>query len=47
MRCSSQPEDPGLGDCIPMSRGVGLKVFNVEGENFEQEKDLNPGRQIE
>jgi hypothetical protein len=32
MRYSSEPGDPALDDRIPQPRGLGMKIFNVEGE---------------
>ncbi|KAH6674612.1 catalase-like domain-containing protein [Halenospora varia] len=35
MRYSTEPGDPGLDDRIPQPRGLGMKVFNVQGDMFE------------
>lgn len=32
MRYSSEPGDPALDDRIPQPRGLGMKVFNVQGD---------------
>jgi hypothetical protein len=39
MRYSTEPGDPGLDDRIPQPRGLGMKVFNVQGEMFDIGKD--------
>ena len=39
MRYSSEPGDAGLDDRIPQPRGLGMKVFNIEGEKFRQDID--------
>jgi len=39
MRYSSEPGDAGLDDRIPQPRGLGMKVFNVEGSKFRQDID--------
>jgi hypothetical protein len=41
MRYSTEPGDPGLDDRIPQPRGLGIKVFNVEGEMFDAGKDFS------
>ncbi|KAK6600703.1 hypothetical protein H4I95_07685 [Botrytis cinerea] len=40
MRYSTEPGDPALDDRIPQPRGLGMKVFNVDGERFDG-KDLS------
>ncbi|TGO57646.1 hypothetical protein BCON_0063g00030 [Botryotinia convoluta] len=35
MRYSTEPGDPALDDRIPQPRGLGMKVFNVDGERFD------------
>lgn len=35
MRYSTEPGDPGLDDRIPQPRGLGMKMFNVQGDMFE------------
>lgn len=35
MRYSTEPGDPGIDDRIPQPRGLGMKVFNVQGEMFD------------
>lgn len=40
VRYSTEPGDPGLDDRIPQPRGLGLKIFNVKGEMFEEGKDF-------
>lgn len=47
MRYSTEPGDPSLDDRIPLPRGLGIKVFNVEGEMLDGPgKDL-PTQDIE
>ena len=46
MRYSTEPGDPGLDDRIPQPRGLGIKVFNVDGEMFEAGKKF-PTHDIE
>ncbi|EPE36826.1 Heme-dependent catalase-like protein [Glarea lozoyensis ATCC 20868] len=46
MRYSTEPGDPGLDDRIPQPRGLGIKVFKVDGEMFEAGKDF-PTHDIE
>jgi hypothetical protein len=46
MRYSTEPGDPGLDDRIPQPRGLGIKVFNVDGEMFDAGKDF-PTHDIE
>ena len=46
MRYSTEPGDPSLDDRIAMPRGVGMKVFNVEGEMFDIGKSY-PTQDIE
>lgn len=46
MRYSTEPGDPGLDDRIPQPRGLGMKVFNVQGEMFDIGKDY-PTQDIE
>jgi len=46
MRYSSEPGDPALDDRIPQPRGLGIKVFNVQGEMFDEGKDY-PTQDIE
>lgn len=46
MRYSTEPGDPSLDDRIPQPRGLGMKVFNVEGEMFDEGKDY-PTQDIE
>ncbi|KUJ12109.1 heme-dependent catalase [Mollisia scopiformis] len=46
MRYSTEPGDPGIDDRIPQPRGLGMKVFNVQGEMFDAGKDF-PTQDIE
>lgn len=40
MRYSSEPGDPGLDDRIPQPRGLGMKIFNVQGKRLEGAIDI-------
>lgn len=46
MRYSSEPGDPALDDRIPQPRGLGIKVFNVEGDFFPAGENI-PTQDIE
>jgi hypothetical protein len=46
MRYSTETADPGIDDRIPQPRGLGMKVFNVQGEMFDAGKDF-PTQDIE
>ena len=46
MRYSTETADPGFDDRIPQPRGLGMKVFNVQGEMFDAGKDF-PTQDIE
>ena len=46
IRYSTEPGDPGLDDRIPLPRGLGMKVFNVNDEMFDAGKDF-PTHDIE
>lgn len=37
VRYSTEPGDPGLDDRMPQPRGLGLKIFNVEGKKLGPE----------
>lgn len=39
-RYSSEPSDPGLDDRMPQPRGFAIKLFNVQGDRFEEGKAL-------
>ncbi len=46
MRYSTETAGPGIDDRIPQPRGLGTKVFNVQGEMFDARKDF-PTQDIE
>lgn len=46
IRYSTETADPGIDDRIPQPRGLGVKVFNVQGEMFDAGKDF-PTQDIE
>jgi hypothetical protein len=46
MRYSTETAGPGIDDRIPQPRGLGMKVFNVQGEMFDAGKDF-PTQDIE
>ena len=46
MRYSTETADPGIDDRIPQPRGLGMKVFNVQGEMLDAGKDF-PTQDIE
>lgn len=46
MRYSTEIGEPGMDDRIPQPRGLGMKVFNVQGEMFDAGKDI-PTQDIE
>ncbi|CZR59619.1 uncharacterized protein PAC_09513 [Phialocephala subalpina] len=46
MRYSTESGDPGIDDRISQPRGLGMKVFNVQGEMFDAGKDY-PTQDIE
>jgi hypothetical protein len=41
MRYSTEPGEPGMDDRVPQPRGLGMKVFNVQGEFFDAGKDFS------
>lgn len=39
MRYSSEPGDPGLDDRVPQPSGLGMRIFNIQDEMFNNGKD--------